>query len=389
MRPQAAFAAILAISLAACSADPAGDVSTQWQGTIEERDGVVYIHNPAEGLWEGRDPLPVRLELEQVFGVDQEPGDAILGFPAALTVDGDGNVYVLDLQADALVVFDPDGNVLWRLDRHGEGPGDINHASYVGWNGDRHLYISNQTSHRIDVFDLEGNYLKSQGLADFDIIQGRLAGFLDPDTPVLWNSVRGRLGAEVYVFDAGDPWSSRTVFFAEGGPDSADQWSTGHIPVRVGEGRVHAGHCIEYLLKEFDADGNLRRVITRDFRRLVPPVYRYGTGRSFGMFEASMVLPGGYRLVPVSWATNVESAEDFIAQIERHRAEGQRRPPEVEYGSAFDFLDKEGRYLGSLTWEGYFPDTGIVDEIGPDGRLYTWWMEPFPQVRRYRVVIDE
>ncbi len=381
-------ALLLCLLPIACAGETAGRSEGTWRGTIEERDGVVYVHNPAEGLWEGRDPFPVRLELEQVFGVDQEPKEAILGFPAALTVDGEGNVYVLDYQADDLIAFDPDGIVLWKLDSHGEGPGDLRAAHYVCWNGDRRLYISNQSAHRIDTFDLEGNFKGSQGLAEFDIIQGRIAGFLNPDTPVLWNSGRGRVGAQVYVFDVGDPWRLRETFFAEGGPDSADQWSTGHIPVRVGEGRIRAGHGIEYVLREFDSAGTVQTVISRDFRRLVPPVTLRGTGQGFGQFEASMVLPSGFRLVPVSWATNVESVEDFVAETNRRRAEGQRWA-DIEWASALDILDAEGRYLGSLTWEGHFPDTGIIDEIGPDGRLYTWSMEPFPQVRRYRVVIEK
>lgn len=378
-------ASVVALALASCAPQEPGEGS--WQGTIEERDGVVYVHNPAEGLWDDRDPFPLSLELEQVFGADREPREAILGIPAALTVDEQGNVYVLDCQTDDLIAFDAAGNVRWILDSHGGGPGDLRSAQYLCWDGGQLLYVSNQDGSRIDAFDLGGNFQSSQGMAEFDIIQGRIAGFIYPDTPVLWNAVRPRVGAQVYVFETGDPWSLVDTFFAEGGPDSADRWSIGLIPVRVGAGRIRAGHGIEYLLREFDTAGDVRTVIRREFRTLLPPVDLGGTGYGFGQFEAPLVLPNGIHLVPVSWATNVESVEEFVARTRHLRAAGKW--PEIEWASALDVLDERGRYLGSLTWEGYFPDTGIIDEIGPDGRLYTWSTEPFPQVRRYRVVIEE
>ncbi len=52
--------------------------SRQWQGTIEERDGVVYVRNRAAGLWDGalRQFLPGPLLLEESVQAAraQDPG---------------------------------------------------------------------------------------------------------------------------------------------------------------------------------------------------------------------------------------------------------------------------------------------------------------------------
>jgi len=39
--------------------------------------------------------------------------------------------------------------------------------------------------------------------------------------------------------------------------------------------------------------------------------------------------------------------------------------------------------------EGSEPEIGSLRAVGPGGRLYTTIDGPFPQVRRYRVEIDE
>lgn len=84
----------LAFAGLACSAPP------EWTGTIEERDGAAFVSNPAEGLWDGMESSPLRFELEQVYGADETPGEAILGGlrELAFDADADSNVYVLDGQ---------------------------------------------------------------------------------------------------------------------------------------------------------------------------------------------------------------------------------------------------------------------------------------------------
>ncbi len=66
--------------------------SRQWQGTIEERDGVAWINNPAADPGpEGAEP-PFALVLEQTFGAEEEPADSLLSFIIGMAIDEAGNV---------------------------------------------------------------------------------------------------------------------------------------------------------------------------------------------------------------------------------------------------------------------------------------------------------
>lgn len=160
-----------------------------------------------------------------------------------------------------------------------------------------------------------------------------------------------------------------------------------NIEVSTGGGRIRTGHRIEYLLREFDGEGRLTRTITRDVPNLVPTLSYRGTGWNFGEFLAPLLLQSGHSLAPRFWAKDIESPERFVAELDRRRAEGIRGDyPEFE--AAFDLLDPQGRYLGSIEAPAHFEDTGVPALVGPDGRLYTRVFEPFPQVRRFRVEID-
>ena len=109
--------------------------SAQWQGTIEERDGVAWINNPAADPGpEGAEP-PFALELEQTFGAEEEPADSLLSFITGMAVDEAGNVYVVDRGDDRLVAFAPDGKLLWAGGRSGQGPGEFDGPTWISWDG--------------------------------------------------------------------------------------------------------------------------------------------------------------------------------------------------------------------------------------------------------------
>lgn len=55
---------------------------------------------------------------------------------------------------------------------------------------------------------------------------------------------------------------------------------------------------------------------------------------------------------------------------------------------SIDLFDSDGRYLTSLLHEGAFPEMGMPDAVGGDGKIYTVVMDPFPHVRRYRLEIE-
>ncbi len=68
-------------------------------------------------------------QAEYEFG-DQLEGDALFGFLLDVRVPADGsNVYVLDSEASEVTIRSPDGTVIRRVGRAGEGPGEFSSPS--------------------------------------------------------------------------------------------------------------------------------------------------------------------------------------------------------------------------------------------------------------------
>jgi hypothetical protein len=194
--------------LSALACNPAAE----WGGTIEERDGVVYVSNPAAGLWAEREARPLRFELEQSYGSDGFPEEAMLGNPFGLGVAADeqSNVYVLDPQIARLIAFAADGSVRWTAGRAGEGPGELNRPSGLALSGDGTIAIMNQGRTRIDLWSTDGEHLGAHSLQapplDMEGIRfPRIAGFLDPQRIVLDSSIFGTLGSRTVVVDLSQP----------------------------------------------------------------------------------------------------------------------------------------------------------------------------------------
>ena len=83
-----------------------------------------------------------------------------------------------------------------------------------------------------------------------------------------------------------------------------------------------------------------------------------------------------------TWPTNVDAPNTFAETPASER-------PAIEWASSLDLFDAEGRFLYALQYPGRpLPDIGRPWTVGLDGALYTVSAEPFPQVRRYRVVLD-
>lgn len=105
-----------------------------------------------------------------VIDVEEGPDGYIFGAMRDLTVDSEGNIYVLEFLDCMVSKFSPEGNFLFKFGRKGGGPGEFQMPIEIETDGSEALYVYDSRRKQIIKFDLEGNYTdKYLRVGDFTI----------------------------------------------------------------------------------------------------------------------------------------------------------------------------------------------------------------------------
>lgn len=164
---------------------------------------------------DGRDNIeayhPATGELLAVFG------EGLVKMPTAITIDGAGNIYVTDSRSDNVRVFNSAYSPIRVIGRSGKGDDTLTFpmdAEII----DGEIFVADQGNFRVQVFDLEGSWLRS---ITFDGVEGQNCNWftgvceipgIPPFTKVqaLSRDSLGRLhvldnfAAAVMIFNSGD-----------------------------------------------------------------------------------------------------------------------------------------------------------------------------------------
>lgn len=377
-------------ALAACSSEPPAPASgtdpaaSAWQGTIEERNGVVHVRNPDTALWGDATTSPLRFEPDGVFG---GPGAQISSIDGAI-VDRDGNLHIYDALQSELIALSGDGTVLWRRGERGHGVEQFDGVRGIAYDGGELVYVVNQNGTRLDAWGTDGTHRRSLSVAELGLERVYMGGFLTTHRIALLTDAVHNMATNEYV-----------IVDLDGEPTVETRFTIGAqpmVPIPPGvvlqlshyfhDNNILVGTWEQYVLRVYDASGALRRRITRPVDYLRRPgfatVDKQYLGVALGALAAPIVLDSGYWLVVATWPTNVDDPNAFAKTPAAQRSE-------IVWASSIDLFDPEGRFLYSAQTPGsQSPEIGRPWTVGPRGRLYTVAADPFPQVRRYRVVLQ-
>jgi sugar lactone lactonase YvrE len=85
------------------------------------------------------------------------PGDFSL--PTFVAVDRDGNVYVTDTMNFRVEMFDADGKFIGQFGKHCDGPGCFAHPKGIAVDGDGHIWVADPMLDLLQAFNREGQLL--------------------------------------------------------------------------------------------------------------------------------------------------------------------------------------------------------------------------------------
>lgn len=125
--------------------------------SVEMIDGVRTVNN-IKPLWGDEEKISLEF-VRQIGGLEVLDENLQFYRPTRVEFDSKGNMYVLDWGNYRIQKIDPEGNFLLSIGRRGEGPGEF--ASPGVFQTDIHdrLYVGDNRTNRIDVFNVDGTYL--------------------------------------------------------------------------------------------------------------------------------------------------------------------------------------------------------------------------------------
>ena len=128
-------------------------------------DGRIYV--VSRGL-EG-DPRGVRVTLcnieSEFFSTFGGYGEAEGRFiwPTCVALDSQNQVYVADEYTNRIIIYDPAGRPLTSWGTAGSGAGEMDGPSGMAFDGEDNLYIVDHQNNRVQKFTKEGRYLSGFG----------------------------------------------------------------------------------------------------------------------------------------------------------------------------------------------------------------------------------
>ena len=90
-------------------------------------------------------------------------GNGESDWPMAVGVDSNENVYVSDDYTSLIYVFDKDGNPLGKWGTKGSGDGELNGPSGLAFDKQDNLFIVDSLNHRVQKFTKDGEFLAKWG----------------------------------------------------------------------------------------------------------------------------------------------------------------------------------------------------------------------------------
>lgn len=350
------------------------------------------ITNPKYGPWQEKES-PISFELVQTFGEENGSSETLISSTRSIqtiVIDESSNVYFLDSRSNKLFSFTKDGNLRWKIDKEGRGPGDISTSYDFTWNKKDKLYLLNISSTRLDEFDLKGNFIASNNFSKLKNYGANTIEYISPDRFLLASPIEKIYAAKIQIINFDTDSLVESSFQIKPLPEiKIPAGFYRSTPVKILENQIVLGSDHFYGFHIYSLQGEKIKTVTRKTNANVTPAVVIApppASNSFSILGESyppLKLNDKFYVHQNKWATNIDDPSKFLKDALDRK---DRETPNFKY--SIDILDKNLALLYSYEYTKE-NDIGIIKAIDHEGFIYTVSDTPYPQIRKYKISINE
>ncbi|MFX0198931.1 MAG: 6-bladed beta-propeller [Candidatus Hodarchaeota archaeon] len=303
-----------------------GKQKTEWQGTIEEVDGVTVVTNPKEPMY-GEKIFEIEEELS--IGVAEGAEEYMFQDAREVVVDNSERIFVSDFRNVHIRVFDRFGNYVTTIGRKGQGPGEFGQITNIQITPRDELMVHDRYTRRLSFFSLDGDYLRMEQLKEIQ------AGRVKVDS-------KSNYFVRTYDFEEGT--FNAAVELKKYGPNfefldtiAKDKYRSIQVPLQPGmaskflpSDSIVCGFRESYEFQILDSEGNVIQRVSKDYI----PVEISEEEKAIRHLPQSNELPS---LFPAFQDFSVDEEGRIYAQTFERQWAGDK--------FYYDVFDSNGKYI--------------------------------------------
>ena len=316
--------------------------------------------------------ITIKFEEAAKIGYETGTGDEMIGMAADFIVDKNENIYVADYLAGKVKVYSPAGKLIKLFGKgKGEGPGEFKEIRSIDLDNNGNLYVSDMSRGIVAIFDSTGALIKEfksklrpAYLIANSINEVYFLGFWNHKTDkVLSKLDLSKENPEMTAFKFCDRFTGANSW------EIANVGYTGSI-FKDKEENIYYSANYPYYIRKFSKEGKLISEFTRDIYFYEPPYLKQKDPQYVAPLSGSQtaVLLGNKYILNQIFRLDKDSNK-FVTYL--------------------DVLDKNsGEFLGLFTEKELNMDFSRYMYADEKGYFYNFCNEPYPHVKKYKVLIE-
>jgi len=341
---------------------------TEWQGTIEEVDGVMVVKNPKEPMYEEE---VFSLEEELSIGVAEGAEEYMFLDAREIAVDNRERIFVSDRRGLHIKVFDKFGKYIKSIGRKGQGPGEFSQISSIQITPRNELMVYERNGFKLTFFSLDGDYIRTvllKGIQAFWVRENSKGNYFESSVEFQgqYNTNTFRVATEVKEYGS-DFAFIKTI--------AKDKFRNANVPLRhdmlarfPSFDFIICGFKDSYELHIINLEGKIVRKVSRDYS----PIEISEEEKTKRKLPKSSELS---KYFPAFQDFSVDEEGRIYVQLFERQMDGDK--------FYYDVFDPESRYIAKVR-------LNALPQYWKNNKMYSIEKDEkgFQLVKRYKVTWD-